>query len=36
MPGAAHLPLRDPAEDQPADDHLVEDQSPPVVPTEEP
>ena len=36
MPGAPHLPLVDPAEDEPADDHPVENQSPPTVPDEEP
>ena len=36
VPGAPHLPLRDPVEDQPTDDHPVKDQLPPAVPTEEP
>ena len=36
VPGAPHLPLTDSAEDEPADDHPVEDQLPPTVPTEEP
>ena len=36
VPGAPHLPLIDPAKDQPADDHPVEDQSPPTGPVEEP
>ena len=46
VPGAPHVPLRDPVEDQPADDHLiedqpaddhlVEDQPPPAIPSGEP
>ena len=36
VPGAPHLPLREPTEDEPADDQLVEDQPPPAVPIEEP
>ena len=36
VPGAPHLPLVDPAEDEPGDEHPVENQSPPTVPDEEP
>ena len=34
--GAPYLPPRDQTEDQPAANHLVDDQPPPTVPTEEP
>ena len=33
---ASHLPLADPVDDEPADDHSVEDRSPPAMPDEEP
>ena len=36
LPGSPHLPLTYPKKDDPADDHLVEDQPPPAVPAEEP
>ena len=36
VPGAPFLPLANPVEDEPADDHPIEDQSPPTVPDKEP
>ena len=36
MPSTPHLSLLDPAEDQPTNNHHVEDQPPPPVPTKEP
>ena len=36
VPSVPHLPLADPTKDEPANDHSVENQQPPIVPVEEP